>query len=55
MCDRVGVMQAGRLCEVKETEALFEDPEHDYTRHLLGLMPRLTGLSRQGLEIADGG
>ncbi len=53
MCDRVGVMLAGRLCEVKETEALFENPEHDYTRHLLGLMPRLTGLSRQGLELAD--
>ena len=54
MCDRVGVMQAGRLCELKETEALFEDPEHDYTRHLLALMPRLEGLSRQGLEITDG-
>ena len=53
MCDRVGVMQAGRLREVKETETLFEGPEHEYTRHLLGLMPRLTGLSRQGLEIAD--
>ena len=54
MCDRVGVMQAGRLCELKETEALFEDPDHDYTRHLLALMPRLEGLSRQGLEITDG-
>ena len=51
MCDRVGVMQGGRLCEVRETEELFEDPEHDYTRHLLALMPRLEGLSRQGLEI----
>ena len=51
MCDRVGVMQGGRLCEVRETEALFEDPEHDYTRHLLDLMPRLDVLSRQGLDI----
>ena len=51
MCDRVGVMQEGRLCEVRETEELFEEPEHDYTRHLLGLMPRLEGLSRQGLDI----
>ena len=54
MCDRVGVMQGGRLCEVRETEELFEDPGHDYTRHLLGLMPRLEGLSRQGLDIAAG-
>ena len=51
MCDRVGVMQGGRLCEVRETEALFENPEHDYTRHLLDLMPRLDVLSRQGLDI----
>ena len=51
MCDRVGVMQGGRLCEVRETEELFEDPEHDYTRHLLDLMPRLDVLSRQGLDI----
>ena len=51
MCDRVGVMQGGRLCEVRETEELFEDPGHDYTRHLLDLMPRLEVLSRQGLDI----
>ena len=51
MCDRVGVMQGGRLCEVRETEELFEDPGHDYTRHLLALMPRLDVLSRQGLDI----
>ena len=51
MCDRVGVMQGGRLCEVRETEDLFEDPGHDYTRHLLDLMPRLDVLSRQGLDI----
>ena len=53
MCDRVGVMQGGRLCEVKETEELFEHPEHHYTRHLLDLMPRLEGLSQQGLEIEE--
>ena len=47
MCDRVGVMKAGRLCEVRETEALFTDPRHEYTRHLLGLMPKLDILPRQ--------
>ena len=51
MCDRVGVMQGGRLCEVRETEELFEDPGHDYTRHLLDLMPRLDALSHEGLDI----
>jgi peptide/nickel transport system ATP-binding protein len=41
MCHRIGVMQDGSLCEVAGTEALFEDPQHDYTKHLLKLMPRL--------------
>ena len=45
MCDRVGVMKDGFLCELKETEVLFEKPEHEYTNHLLKLMPRLEGLS----------
>ena len=36
---------------VRETEERFEDLGHDYTRHLLGLMPRLEGLSRRGLDI----
>ena len=42
MCDRVGVMRRGELCEVASTERLFENPQHGYTRHLLSLMPRLS-------------
>lgn len=41
MCDRVAVLRAGRICELAVTEALFENPQHEYTRHLLALMPRL--------------
>jgi len=51
MCDRVGVMRYGRLCEVAATETLFTAPEHEYSRHLLGLMPKLDHLSREGLEL----
>ncbi|MBH69205.1 MAG: ABC transporter ATP-binding protein [Rhodospirillaceae bacterium] len=51
MCDRVGVMKDGFLCELKDTEVLFEKPEHKYTKHLLELMPRLEGLSLEGLEM----
>lgn len=43
ICDRVGVMRHGKLLEVAKTEHLFEAPEHDYTKHLLDLMPRFRG------------
>jgi len=45
MCDRVAVMRDGKLVEVADSEDLFENPQTDYTRHLLELMPRLAGLS----------
>ncbi|WP_062260410.1 ABC transporter ATP-binding protein [Endozoicomonas arenosclerae] len=50
MCDRVGVMKYGTLVEVDETEKLFTAPEHEYTRNLIELMPKMDHLSRQGLE-----
>ncbi len=52
MCDRVGVMKNGQLVEVAETEALFASPQHPYTQQLLSLMPRLDGLSDEGLAVA---
>ncbi len=44
MCDRVGVMKQGQLLELQETQALFDAPQHPYTRELLSLMPRLEQL-----------
>ena len=52
MCDRVGVLKGGQLVEVADTERLFADPQADYTRDLLSLMPRLDGLSTEGLDVA---
>ncbi len=37
--DRVGVMYLGRLVEVGDTEQVFSDPAHPYTRALLAAMP----------------
>ncbi|OWT63473.1 dipeptide ABC transporter ATP-binding protein [Candidimonas nitroreducens] len=51
MCDRVGVMRHGELLEVADTETLFAHPQHEYSKHLLSLMPTLHFMSREGLEL----
>ncbi len=50
MCDTVGVMRQGQLMEVSDTETLFASPQHEYTQELLSLMPRLDGLSTEGIS-----
>ena len=39
LCDRVGVMNKGRLVEVSDTQSLFEAPRHPYTKALLSAIP----------------
>ena len=41
MCDRVAVMRHGAICEIAQTETLFDTPQHAYSQHLLDLMPRM--------------
>ncbi|MTI44290.1 peptide/nickel transport system ATP-binding protein [Roseibium hamelinense] len=52
MCNRIAVMKNGELCEVADCDTLFESPQHDYTRHLLKLMPSMELLSRANIETA---
>jgi len=40
MADRVCVMQHGKLVESGKTAALFKKPQHDYTKRLLGTIPK---------------
>src|SRR5690606_36798935 len=42
-CDTIGVLYAGRLCEVSSAANLFEGAEHPYTRGLLDSAPALHG------------
>ena len=41
MCDRVAVMRHGKICEVSSTDMLFDNPKHEYSKHLLELMPKM--------------
>ena len=41
MADRIAVMRHGAICEIAETDRLFAAPQHPYSQHLLGLMPRM--------------
>jgi ABC-type oligopeptide transport system ATPase subunit len=41
LCDRVMVMQKGKLVEEGETEQIFSSPQQDYTRQLLEAIPTL--------------
>ena len=38
-CDRIAVMEQGRVVEQGPTEALFEAPKHPYTRRLVAASP----------------
>ena len=40
MATRVAVMQAGEIVETGATEAVFSNPQHSYTQHLLSAEPK---------------
>ena len=39
MCDRLAVMYLGRVVEEADTDALFSNPQHPYTKALLSATP----------------
>ena len=41
ICDRVAVMYAGRIVEVADVRTIFNDPLHEYTKALIGSVPKL--------------
>ena len=41
LCDRIAVMQAGKIVEIGATEDIFNHPQHPYTQTLLKAAPLL--------------
>jgi peptide/nickel transport system ATP-binding protein len=39
ICDNIAVMKLGRIVEYGPTRTVFNDPQHDYTKELLGAVP----------------
>jgi peptide/nickel transport system ATP-binding protein len=39
LCDRIAVMQKGRLVEIGRVEDIFLNPQQEYTRQLLAAVP----------------
>ncbi len=46
-CDKVGILYAGRLCEVAPAKTLFSRPQHPSTRGLMSSFPELHGPRRR--------
>jgi peptide/nickel transport system ATP-binding protein len=44
MCNRIIVLKNGVVCESNDTETLFNDPLHDYTKELIKLMPKIESI-----------
>ena len=44
MCNRIVVLKNGIVCETNETEELFNNPTHIYTKELIKLMPKIESI-----------
>ncbi|MFM6016107.1 MAG: ABC transporter ATP-binding protein, partial [Dolichospermum sp.] len=41
LCDRIAVMNSGKIVEIGQTKQIFSHPQHSYTQTLLAAAPLL--------------
>jgi len=55
ICDRIGVLHAGRIVEIAATCQVLDQPNHPYSRKLMAALPfRTKGMPRQQAATAAG-
>ena len=61
ICDRIGVMYCGSLCEVANADDLYADPLHPYTKALMAAVPKpgeephaIAGVMPDALDLPPG-
>jgi oligopeptide/dipeptide ABC transporter ATP-binding protein len=49
VCDRIGIMYAGKIVEMAPTDVVFNNPLHPYTKMLIKAIPTISGNEIQGI------
>ncbi|MGB6473897.1 MAG: ABC transporter ATP-binding protein [Candidatus Sulfotelmatobacter sp.] len=44
ICDRIAILHEGQIVECNATEAIFANPQHEYTKRLMAAMPQMPRL-----------
>lgn len=54
MCDRVAVMYLGKVVETADSKTIYQNPQHPYTRGLIGSVHRIGGKKEDRLFSIEG-
>lgn len=54
MCDKIAVMYGGKIVEYGNTDDIFYNPKHEYTKGLLKSIPRLDAVEHEKLVPIEG-
>jgi peptide/nickel transport system ATP-binding protein len=54
ICDRIGVMYAGRMVEIASRHTIFKQPRHPYTQGLIASVPKINSPSHRQTLLLKG-